>query len=186
MAKPNINPVVFGGIGAGIFILIIFYFMDYSPHKKNILKLRDKKDNLSKEVMKARGVARKRKTAERMYKVVQMQWQEANRMIPGKENITDILKKLTTKGGESRVKITHFKPGKSKKEKDYTEKPIDIAMEGDYHQIAKFLSSVNNIQRVVNIENLSLTRTSIGTLSATMKATIYISSTGSKEKGGKK
>ncbi len=186
MAKPNINPVVFIGIGAGIFILIIFYFMDYSPHKKTILDLTDKKTHLSQEVMKARGVARKRRTAERMFKVVQMQWKEANRMIPRKEDIPAVLKELTTKGGESRVKITLFKPGKSKKERNYTEKPINIAMEGGYHQIARFLSAVNNIPRVVNVENLQLTRASSGFLSATMKAIIYTSSTGSKTKGGKK
>ena len=186
MAKPNINPIVFGGIGAGIFILIIFYFMDYSPHKKTILKLKEKKDNLTQEVMKARGIAKKRKVAERMFKVVQMQWKEANRMIPREENIPDVLRQLTTKGGESRVKITLFKPEKSKKEKNYTEKSISIAMEGGYHEIARFLAAVNNIPRVVNVENLQLARTSSGELSATMKAIIYASSTGSGTKGGKK
>ncbi len=185
MTKPNINPIVIGGIGAGILILLIFYFMDYSPHKKAILKLKEKEDKLTQEVMKARGIAKKRKAAERMYKVVEMQWKEANRMIPKEENIPDVLKQLTTKGGETRVKITLFKPEKSEKEKDYIKKPIKIAMEGGYHDIARFLSAVNNIPRVVNVENLQLTRTSSGELSAKMEAIIYASSTGSKPKGGK-
>jgi len=186
MAKTNINPIVWGGIGAGIFILLIFYFIDYSPHKKTILRLEAQNDTLVQKVRKARGVAKRRKEAERMFKVVQMQWEEANRMIPKEENIPDVLKELTTKGGESGVRITLFKPGKSKKEKDYIEKPIDIAMEGGYHEIARFLSFVNNLPRVVNIGNLQLTRSGSGELSATMRAMIYASLTGSTTKGGKK
>ena len=189
MTKPNMNPFVLAGLGGGFLILILFYFMDYSPHKKKILSLQGKKKHLTQEVLKARGVARRRKEAERMYKVVQMQWEEANRMIPPKENITSILKSLTTKGGETRVKITYFKPGKTKREKDYTERIISIGMEGGYHQIARFLADVNNLPRVVNVDNLSITRASSGVLEATMDAIIYTSAGSGKpkpKKGGRR
>ncbi|MHB0776704.1 type IV pilus inner membrane component PilO [Halomonas sp. WWR20] len=55
----------------------------------------------------------------------------------------------------------------------YIEQPFDIQVQGDYHRIAAFVSTVAGLSRIVTLHDFSLTPVADGTLRLSMLAKTY-------------
>lgn len=169
---------IIGGIAVLLFVGGYYGFL--KKKKMKIINLQSQYDKLCADINKARAVARKRAMAERQFKIVTLQWNNALKMLPKSANIPDILSELTRVAGASGVKIVGFKPKRKKESGKYSELPIEIAVIGGYHSLARFFASVNNMERIINVKDLSLERdANTKKISAKFMAIAYFS------KGGK-
>ena len=50
-----------------------------------------------------------------------------------------------------------FKPGDEVEKEFYAEKPIQLTLQGDYHQFGTFASEVAELPRIVTLHNINLT-----------------------------
>ncbi len=96
--------------------------------------------------------------------------------LPSKTEIPGLILDISQTGLAAGLKIELFKPGPEVKRDFYAEKPIELRLRGNYHQIANFVSGLAALPRIVTLHNISLAPTGNGELvfSATAKTYRYL------------
>ena len=132
---------------AGTLILLTGIFIPavYMPKTEQIAATKTRIDDLNDQLDRARMQRKKLpKVREEMKKV-------DNDM-----EIPELLTKLTELGVESNLEISAFRPQSNKKKGFYAEVPISLIIKGTYHNVAVFFEKVGNMDRIMNIQNVTM------------------------------
>jgi type IV pilus assembly protein PilO len=89
-------------------------------------------------------------------KLLQMQFDEALKMLPNDREIPDLITSISTLAQESGLEINLFQPKPEITMDFYAQIPVDMKVSGKYHQIGIFFDKLSKLPRIINIENLSL------------------------------
>ena len=92
------------------------------------------------------------------------------RQLPSKTEIPALIVDISQTALASGLEIKLFRPGKEIEKEFYAEKPIDLVMNGDFHQFATFASEVAALPRIVTLHNIRLTPGKADTDKMTMNA----------------
>ena len=99
------------------------------------------------------------------------------RILPSRRNTEDILRRLRTLTEQGDFSLLSFVPRAESPRDFYYEWPIEIRLNGTYHNLALFFDRIRRFSRIINIEDLRLGALGRGhhTLSATfiMKTFLY-------------
>jgi type IV pilus assembly protein PilO len=78
------------------------------------------------------------------------------RQLPGKTEIPAVILDVSQTGLASGLKIMLFKPLPESTKGFYAEKPIQIKLRGNYHEMAKFSSGIASLPRIVTLHDIVL------------------------------
>lgn len=78
------------------------------------------------------------------------------RQLPNSTEVPDLLVDITQAGLGRGLAFNLFKPGGEQKKGFYAMLPVDIQVNGSYHQLAGFVSDVASLSRIVTIGNISI------------------------------
>ncbi len=78
------------------------------------------------------------------------------RQLPSKTEIPALIVDISQTALASGLEIKLFKPGNEIEKEFYAEKPIDLVMNGNFHQFATFASEVAALPRIVTLHNIKL------------------------------
>ena len=99
------------------------------------------------------------------------------RILPSRRNTEDLLRRLRTLTEQGDFSLLSFVPRTESPRDFYYEWPIEIRLNGTYHNLALFFDRIRRFSRIINIEDLRLGALGGGhhTLSATfiMKTFLY-------------
>jgi len=84
------------------------------------------------------------------------QYQEALRLLPNKKEIPNVLRKVTELANDSKLEFRIFVPKRERRRKLYFEIPIPIEVRGRYHNVAVFFDKIGQMQRIMNIKDVSM------------------------------
>jgi type IV pilus assembly protein PilO len=90
------------------------------------------------------------------YSEMHRRWILARELLPPDKEVAALLRKVTIAGTRAGVEFTMFQPMGQVPQQDYTENPVQVAVVGNYHQIATFLSNIANLSRIVNVADLKI------------------------------
>ena len=149
-------------VKAAIFIVAclvpigLFYFFFYSPNVKKIESLNKNKATLVAEVNAARKAESelKRITAE-IAKTEEL-FKKTAVVLPKTKEIPALLRNISDLGKGAGLDFISFKPGPEVPKDFYAEIPVDISIEGPYHNLGYFLDQVSKLERIVTVNNISL------------------------------
>ena len=78
------------------------------------------------------------------------------RQLPSKTEIPALIVDISQTALASGLEVKLFKPGKETEKEFYAEKPIQLLLNGDYHQFGLFASEVAALPRIVTLHNIKL------------------------------
>ena len=78
------------------------------------------------------------------------------RQLPNKTEVESLLVDLSQTSAANSLKVEFFKPKGEVAKEFYAEYPIDLRVYGKYHELAKFVSDVAALPRIVTLENISI------------------------------
>lgn len=78
------------------------------------------------------------------------------RQLPSKTEIEALLRDVSQTAQEDGLAQKLFQPGKEQRKGFYAAKPIAMDYTGNYQQIAKFVSDVSSLPRIVTLRNFKL------------------------------
>ena len=78
------------------------------------------------------------------------------RQLPGQTEIPSLLQDISQAAQVDGLKQDLFRPGGEAPKDFYSEKPIELILEGGYHQFGKFVSDVATLPRIVTLHNISI------------------------------
>ena len=84
------------------------------------------------------------------------------RQLPSKTEIEALLRDVSQTAQEDGLEQKLFRPGREQRKGFYAYKPISMDYTGSYQQIAKFVSDVSSLPRIVTVRNFKLNPTKRG------------------------
>ncbi len=81
---------------------------------------------------------------------------EMKQKLPSKTQIPDLLQSVSQAGLGAGLEFEIFKPGVEKPVEFYVELPIEIRVNGQYHEFGKFISQVANLERIVTAHDIRI------------------------------
>ena len=161
-----------------IIILGLFYFVYYKPKNEDLISIRDERIQVEAEVAHLRQKKEELDKIEAELELMKVTLKKLEAIIPQKEEISNILKNMQQLAYDTRLNITKFIQKPEIIKEFYAEQPIEVAITGDYHNLAIFFDRLNTFQRLFNIENFSIKairdQTDANTISAEWNVKTYI------------
>jgi type IV pilus assembly protein PilO len=144
-------------LGTLVLLAGVFVWLIYLPYDEDITRSRDSIARLQTEINKAKARASNLKRFEGEYAEVDAQFQEALKLLPNTKEIPSLLKSITQLGTDSQLEFLLFSPQRERAQDFFMEIPVSIEVSGTYHNVAIFFDKVGQMERIVNILNVSMT-----------------------------
>jgi len=160
-----------GGIGAFIY----YYEM---PARADFASRESQLEGLRKDI--SMGVNTARKLPEFKRQVADLETRLANlkAVLPEEKDAADLLRRMQTVAAQSNLTIKSFKPAPTVTKQLHAEWPINLELEGTYHNLALFFDRVSKFTRIVNISGLDVKGKDRGdsnnTIQASCVATTFV------------
>ncbi len=168
----------YGHIVIALIIFGMFFLFYYKPRNEDLANLRAEREEAEREVMRLERKKAELDQIEKDIKTMDLQLQELETMIPHKEEIDVILRRIQQLAQDSRINIIKFIPQALIDQEFFSEKPISVEITGTYHNLGIFFDRLSKFSRLFNIENFSIkalsTQTDASTISASSTAKTYI------------
>ncbi|MEK7783070.1 MAG: type 4a pilus biogenesis protein PilO [Candidatus Binatota bacterium] len=140
--------------GLIVALLLLDYFLLYSPRSDEISKLtQENENNRSERDRKKKEIANIPKLKEQMRQLDGM-LNEAVAQLPDRKEIPDLLSSISAKVKEAGLDILIFRPRAENLQEFYAEIPVDIVVRGGFHNMVTFFDEVGRLNRLVNISNI--------------------------------
>ncbi len=143
--------LLFGAIMAGI--------VQYAWFRNLNQEIADKKielDGLNQEIAKGRAAERKLSQFREEVKRLELELSKLLQILPSKRNTEELIKRIETLTRQGDFTLKTFKPGDFVQKDFYAEWPIQIAIDGTYHNLALFFDRMSRFSRIVNVEDLKV------------------------------
>ena len=135
---------------------VAFFFLAYSPQTSEIKALETKKAGIEAEIRKVEKIASDLGKHEAEVTEIQRQFTEASLLLPDEKEIPSLLATISGQATASGLDVLSFKPLAEKPQQFYAEIPVDIAVQGTYHNVGVFLDKISKLPRVVSVNNIKM------------------------------
>ena len=168
----------YGYVLLALIIFGLFYFLYYKGKNEEFQAVREERIKTEAEIVGLRAKKAQMDQIEKEIDEMKVTLSQLETIIPLREEISDILRKIQQLAWDSRLNIEKFIPKADVDKEFYYEKPISIEITGNYHNLALFFDRLSNFSRLYNIEDFTIKslrdQTDASTISAQSMATTYI------------
>jgi type IV pilus assembly protein PilO len=147
------------GVGAGLLVLVgVSYFVVFYGDIESSIKAAQGQE----QTLRA-GLADARKNEFAYQKDLaeltdrQQRQRELNKVLPNDTEYPAFLSAVQTVANVSGIALTAWSPQPEVPDQFYSRVPMKVSLVGRYHQVAKFFYGVGQLDRIINMENISLT-----------------------------
>lgn len=139
-----------------VYFMTTSYPFTWGSRQEEIAQLDARHQQLARDLEKARLLVRNLERVEQEYAILREQWEVAQTLLPEENEMPNLLRKVTAAGQQSGVEFALFRPQAPISQGFYADNPVEVRVEGGYHQTAVFLSRLANLNRIVNVSDLKL------------------------------
>ncbi|HIJ89283.1 MAG: type 4a pilus biogenesis protein PilO [Desulfobulbaceae bacterium] len=142
--------------GACVLPCVAFFLLAYAPKTKEIETLETKKAGIEEEIRNVEKIARELSKHKAEMAEVQRQFTEASLLLPDQKEIPSLLTTISGQATSSGLDVLSFKPLAEKPQEFYAEIPVDIGVQGSYHDVGVFLDKISKLPRIVAVNNIKM------------------------------
>jgi type IV pilus assembly protein PilO len=160
LRDPKTQKLILAGI-LGAAVLYVYFLTALVPftYKATAADLKDltgRYQQLNRDLTAARQTVNSLPYLEREYALLHDRWLQAQRLLPAEEETAAMLRAMTLVGDQSGVDFLLFRPLPAQAAQYYTEYPIEVKVEGGYHEVGAFLGELANMERIVTVSDLTI------------------------------
>ncbi|HYP98561.1 MAG TPA: type 4a pilus biogenesis protein PilO [Polyangiaceae bacterium] len=147
------------GVGAAALVLVgvAYFVVFYGDVESSIKAAQGKEQQLRGDLAEARKneFSYQKDLAELTDR--QQRQRELNKVLPVETEYPAFLSAVQSVANVSGIGLTSWTPQPEINEQFYARVPMKVTLVGRYHQVAKFFYGVGQLDRIINMENISLT-----------------------------
>lgn len=147
------------GIGAGLLILVgVAYFVVFYGEVSSSIKAAQRTETQKRtELQRAQTRVKEYDKDLAELKDRELRQRELNKVLPKNTEYPSFLSSVQSVANVAGVSLSAWTPQEEVPEQFYARVPMKLELEGRYHQVAKFFYGVGQIDRIINMENISIT-----------------------------
>jgi len=152
----KLAPAARYGVMAAISLLfVIAYFaLVYRDASERYTNLHGQELELERRLTEVRSVAANLQDFEEEIARLELKLSSVLRQLPDKKEMEVLLTDISNLGKQSGIEIKSFKRKEEVDHGFYAEVPIDIELEGEYHDVARFFDMLGKLPRIVNMGSI--------------------------------
>jgi type IV pilus assembly protein PilO len=158
--EPNVQ---IAGLVIFVSLVIVYAFFftsmlpfGFKPRAVAIGQLEADYEEISADLMKAKQTASRLPQVKEEYEALAEKWEEAKTLLPTEKEMAELLSQVTVAGQRSGVDFLHFEPKPAVPRDIYMENPIEVQVQGGYHEIGLFLGRMSNLPRIINVKSIDM------------------------------
>ncbi len=146
------------GILAGVCVAIGagYYFMYYKAAREDLERLHSRELELQHKLSEVRAVAANIAAFEDEITELEAKLHKALRRLPNEKQLEVLLTDISNLAKTSGIEVKSFKRNDEIVHDFYAEVPIAVALEGEYHDIARFFDLMSKLPRIVNMGSIQM------------------------------
>ncbi|HEX6272053.1 MAG TPA: type 4a pilus biogenesis protein PilO [Polyangiaceae bacterium] len=140
---------------------VAYYVVFYGTLASEIEAAKARETQLGQELAQARKAefAYQKDLAELTER--QQRQRELNKVLPMASEYPAFLSAIQNVANVSGVQLAAWSPNAEVTEQFYARVPMKLTLVGRYHQVAKFFYGVSQLDRIINLENVTLTKPAV-------------------------
>jgi type IV pilus assembly protein PilO len=155
-----------------------FYYWQVTPLQAEMETREKKLADLRVVINKGRKTARQLPEFRRQVADLQSRLESLRAVLPEQKDVGELLRRIQTIATQSNLQIKVFKPASTITRQLHAEWPIDLELDGTYHNLGRFLDQVAKFSRIINVNQLHIKAkdkpTGDTTVSAACVATAFV------------
>jgi len=165
-------------VAAAVVIGVAFYYGYWQSAVQEETDKTARLENLRKEIRALEVTANKLQEFQREVAQLEAKLETLKRILPPEKETPDLMRKVQALAAQSNLTIKNFTPSAVVNRDFYQEWPINMAVDGSYHNLGMFFDRVSRLSRLVNLGNLKINargdQTVSNTISASCVATTFV------------
>ena len=141
---------------AYVFFLTSLVPFGFRPRSESLATLETEYERISADLMKAKQTASRLPQVQAEFAQIQQRWEEAKVLLPTEKEMAELLTQVTIAGQRAGVEFLLFEPQTPSPKDIYVEHPVEVTVEGGYHDVGMFLSRLSNLPRIVNVNSIAM------------------------------
>lgn len=156
---------------AALLILGLFWWRYWSPAQEEYAQKTAQLDTLQAEIRALEVTANKLQEFQREVALLEAKLETLKRILPPEKETPDLMRKVQSLAAQSNLVIRKFTPGSTVSREFYQEWPINVEVDGNFHNLGFFFDRVRRLSRLVNVGNIKVQSRNDQTVSNTINAT---------------
>jgi type IV pilus assembly protein PilO len=138
---------------AGVGAFVYYYEM---PARAEFGSRQQQLDSLKKDIAMGMNTARKLPEFRAQVGELEARLNNLKAVLPEEKDAADLLRRMQTVATQSNLTIKSFKPSPTVTKQLHAEWPINLELDGNFHNLAMFFDRVSKFTRIVNISGLDV------------------------------
>ena len=155
-----------------------FYYLWYSDALEQEQTKQTRLQQLETEIKALEVTANKLQEFQREVQLLEAKLETLKRILPPEKETPDLMRRVQYLATQSSLSIKVFTPAAVANKEFYQEVPINVSVEGTYHNLGAFCDRVSRLSRLVNLGNIKIKSmnnpTPTRTITAQTVATTYV------------
>lgn len=168
----------YGHVLVAVLIFGLFYLAYYRPKDKDLEAVREQRIEVEQTVQRLKLKKQQLDEIEAELQAMDATLKNLETIIPHKEEIDVILRRIQQMAFDSKINIVRFVPNPLIDQEFFSEKPITMQVSGNYHNLALFFNRLGNFSRLFTIEDFAIKsirdQSEATTITADLTAKTYI------------
>jgi len=137
-------------------LVAVYYFYYEAPVREDFSQRQHQLTLLRADITKGMTTAAKLPEFRAQVADLESRLQNLKAVLPDEKDAEDLLRRMQTVAVQSNLTIKSFKPAPTVTKTLHAEWPIQLELEGTYHNFAIFADRVGKFTRIINITGLDL------------------------------
>jgi type IV pilus assembly protein PilO len=134
----------------------VFYYYYEMPVHADMAARRQQLTSLRGDIAKGQATARKLPEFQSQVSDLQNRLDSLRAVLPDEKDAADLLNRMQNVAAQSNLTIKTFKPGAIVSKQLHAEWPIELELDGTYHNLATFFDRVGKFTRIVNVTGVDI------------------------------
>jgi len=156
----NLTSVQRAMVFAATFIILggAFYFLRYKPDAQHIAGLKANIKQQENRLVELKRAAAQVEVLEKEVAESEKELAKLLAMLPDQKEIPGLLDSVSQLGAQVGLENILFQPQPEQIQEFYAVIPIRLDLLGRYHELGTFFDQISKLNRILNVENLAITR----------------------------
>jgi type IV pilus assembly protein PilO len=183
MAENSLTKLPLAGqLGVSVFLAALicggFYYFWYADAIEQEKKKTAELQELERNIRALEVTASKLQEFQREVQLLEAKLETLKRILPPEKETPDLMRRVQYLAAQSNLIIRRFTPATPLNKDFYQEVPINVDVEGTFHNLGMFADRVGRLSRLVNLGNIRVkaqgNQTASNTIAAQCVATTYV------------
>ena len=148
------------GLGVGVGVAVVLFGLAwwrlYGPMKQQMAAQDAKLSELQGKIQEGRAAKQRLPQFREEVRRLELELDKLLRILPARLNTEDLLRRLRALAEQGDLDILRITPGNLTDQDFYSEWPIQIQLQGTYHNLALFYDRIGRFSRIINVDDLTV------------------------------